>query len=470
MAKVTPIFICQNCGATHRKWVGRCDKCGEWNSVKAFSSPQSVPNGLDGRKGNRIEFQSLEETVSEKPRWESGLSEFDRSSGGGLVPGSAILIGGDPGIGKSTLLLQVLGKLSEKAHCLYVTGEESTDQVRLRADRLGLSKANVLLAAASSIRDLITSLNLEARPNVVVIDSIQTMYLDTIEAGPGSVSQVRACAHELIRVAKNKGFVLLLVGHVTKDGSIAGPRILEHMVDTVMYFEGDRGHNFRILRSIKNRFGPTDEIGVFRMASNGLIEIENPSALFLSQRKLDINGVAVFAGVEGSRPLLVEIQALVSASTHANPRRSVVGWDSARLAMILAVLEARCGLSFAGHEVYLNVAGGLKINEPAADLAVAAALVSSACDKPVPSNAVIFGEVGLSGEIRPVRQSHLRIKEANKLGFDMVMQPSEEEQPVDPETGSIKLKTFSHVHEFVVDVTGEDAIIKGLKSTTAAKL
>ncbi|MEC9077557.1 MAG: DNA repair protein RadA [Pseudomonadota bacterium] len=470
MAKVTPIFICQSCEATHRKWVGHCDKCGEWNSVKAFSSPQSVQNGLDGRKGNRIEFQSLEETVIEKPRWESGLSEFDRSCGGGLVPGSAILIGGDPGIGKSTLLLQVLGKLSEKTHCLYVTGEESTDQVRLRADRLGLSKANVLLAAASSIRDLITSLNVEARPNVVVVDSIQTMYLDTIEAGPGSVSQVRACAHELIRIAKNKGFVLLLVGHVTKDGSIAGPRILEHMVDTVMYFEGDRGHNFRILRSIKNRFGPTDEIGVFRMASNGLIEIENPSALFLSQRKLDINGVAVFAGIEGSRPLLVEIQALVSASTHANPRRSVVGWDSARLAMILAVLEARCGLSLAGHEVYLNVAGGLKINEPAADLAVAAALVSSACDKPVPSNAVIFGEVGLSGEIRPVRQSHLRIKEANKLGFDMVMQPSEEEQPLDPETGSIKLRTFSHVYEFVAGVTGEDATIKGLKSTTAAKL
>ena len=470
MAKDTPIFVCQNCEATHRKWVGHCDKCGEWNSVTAYSSPQGVPNGLDWRKGNRIEFQSLDEEVIEIPRWESGLSEFDRSCGGGLVPGSAILIGGDPGIGKSTLLLQVLGKLSKKTHCLYVTGEESTDQVRLRADRLGLAKANVLLAAASSIRDLVTSLNVEARPNVVVIDSIQTMYLDTIEAGPGSVSQVRACAHELIRVAKNKGFVLLLVGHVTKDGSIAGPRILEHMVDTVMYFEGDRGHNFRILRSIKNRFGPTDEIGVFRMASNGLIEIENPSALFLSQRRLDINGVAVFAGVEGSRPLLVEIQALVSASTHANPRRSVVGWDSARLAMILAVLEARCGLSFAGHEVYLNVAGGLKINEPAADLAVAAALVSATCNKPVPSNAVIFGELGLSGEIRPVRQSHLRIKEANKLGFDMVMQPSEEEQPLDPETGSIKLKTFSHVHEFVLGVTGEDTTIRGLKSTTAAKL
>ena len=470
MAKDTPIFICQNCEATHSKWVGHCDKCGEWNSVTAYSSPQDVPNGLDWRKGNRIEFQSLDEEVIEIPRWESGLSEFDRSCGGGLVPGSAILIGGDPGIGKSTLLLQVLGKLSKKTHCLYVTGEESTDQVRLRADRLGLAKANVLLAAASSIRDLVTSLNVEARPNVVVIDSIQTMYLDTIEASPGSVSQVRACAHELIRIAKTRGFVLLLVGHVTKDGSIAGPRILEHMVDTVMYFEGDRGHNFRILRSIKNRFGPTDEIGVFRMANNGLIEIENPSALFLSQRRLDINGVAVFAGVEGSRPLLVEIQALVSASTHANPRRSVVGWDSARLAMILAVLEARCGLSLAGHEVYLNVAGGLKINEPAADLAVAAALVSAACNKPVPSNAVIFGELGLSGEIRPVRQSHLRIKEANKLGFDMVMQPSEEEQPLDSETGSIKLKTFSHVHEFVVGVTGEDTTISSLKSTTAAKL
>ena len=469
MAKDTPIFICQNCEATHRKWVGHCDKCGEWNSVTSYSSPQRSPNGFDGRNGNRIEFQSLEERVIERPRWESGLSEFDRSCGGGLVPGSAILIGGDPGIGKSTLLLQVLGKLSERASCLYVTGEESTDQVRLRANRMGLSKANVLLAAASSIRDLITSLNVETPPNVVVIDSIQTMYLDSIDSGPGSVSQVRACAQELIHIAKTKGFVLLLVGHVTKDGSIAGPRILEHMVDTVMYFEGDRGHNFRILRSIKNRFGPTDEIGVFRMAGNGLIEIENPSALFLSQRRLDINGVAVFAGVEGSRPLLVEIQALVSASTHANPRRSVVGWDSGRLAMILAVLEARCGLSLAGHEVYLNVAGGLKINEPAADLAVAAALVSAACDKPVSSNAVIFGEVGLSGEVRPVRQSHLRIKEANKLGFDMVMQPFEEEQSPDSEAGSISFRTFSHLNEFVLCVTGDTANLKGLTNTTGDK-
>ncbi|MBT4487890.1 MAG: DNA repair protein RadA, partial [Rhodospirillaceae bacterium] len=341
-------------------------------------------------------------------------------------PGSAVLIGGDPGIGKSTILLQVVARLAQQGiKCAYISGEEAPAQVRMRARRLGLEGAPLELAAATSVRDIVATMEGAEAPHVVVIDSIQTMYVDSVEAAPGTVSQVRTSAQELIRAAKRRDICVLLVGHVTKDGQIAGPRVLEHMVDSVLYFEGERGHQFRILRAVKNRFGPTDEIGVFEMSDGGLMEVTNPSALFLANRGStdDITGSAVFAGLEGSRPVLVEIQALVAPSPPGSPRRTVVGWDGNRLAMVLAVLDARCGLGLAGHDVYLNVAGGLRINEPAADLAVAAALVSSMMEVPVPQEAVLFGEISLSGEVRGVAQAELRLKEAAKLGFTKALIP-----------------------------------------------
>ncbi|MPZ11190.1 MAG: DNA repair protein RadA [Kiloniellaceae bacterium] len=428
MAKPRSQYVCQDCGAVAAKWAGRCEACGAWNSL-VEESVQSAPGGLagGGRGAGKIRFVDLESESQPRPRLVCGIAEFDRVTGGGMVPGSAVLVAGDPGIGKSTLLLQVAARLAaaggqskSAAHgaaCAYISGEESIDQVRLRARRMGLAKAPVQLASATSVRDMVASLDKPGGPAVVIVDSVQTLYIDSLESAPGTVSQVRAAAQELIRLAKKRGFCLLLVGHVTKEGLIAGPKVLEHMVDTVLTFEGDRGYHFRILRAVKNRFGPTDEIGVFEMTDEGLQEVANPSALFLAERRGNIAGAAVFAGLEGTRPLLVEIQALVSTSPQATPRRAVVGWDSGRLAMVLAVLEARCGLALAGQEVYLNVAGGLRIGEPAADLAVAAALVSAATGQEVPEETVIFGEIGLSGEIRPVSQVELRLKEAEKLGF-----------------------------------------------------
>ncbi len=431
MAKAAEQFVCQNCGAEHGKWSGRCGACGEWNTISEEAQREAPPRGLGAGRGHPrgrvLDFHKLNQPgETEEPRTASGLSEFDRVCGGGLVPGSAILIGGDPGIGKSTILLQVVARLAKQGiKCAYISGEEAPAQVRMRARRLGLEEAPLDLAAATSVRDIVATMDGEGAPHVVVIDSIQTMYVDTVEAAPGTVSQVRASAQELIRTAKRRDICLLLVGHVTKDGQIAGPRVLEHMVDSVLYFEGERGHQFRILRAVKNRFGPTDEIGVFEMSEGGLMEVTNPSALFLANRGggEDISGSAVFAGLEGSRPVLVEIQALVAPSPPGSPRRPVVGWDGNRLAMVLAVLDARCGLGLAGHDVYLNVAGGLRIGEPAADLAVAAALVSSMMEVPVPVEAVLFGEISLSGEVRGVAQAELRLKEAAKLGFTKAMTP-----------------------------------------------
>lgn len=359
-------------------------------------------------------------------RLKTAISEFDRVVGGGLVPGSALLIGGDPGIGKSTLLLQVVAKLAKQGTgCLYISGEEAIDQVRLRAHRLGLADAPVGLAAATDVREIIATIEQSEVPiHLVVIDSIQTMYLDSVESAPGTVTQVRACTHELIRAGKKNNCCILLVGHVTKDGQIAGPRVLEHMVDTVLYFEGDRGHQFRILRTVKNRFGPTDEIGVFAMGGMGLEEVLNPSELFLAQRQIDAPGSAVLAGMEGTRPVLVEVQALASPSGLGTPRRAVIGWDTGRLAMMLAVLEARCGIAFSGMDVFLNIAGGLRISEPAADIAVVAALLSAQSGVPVPHDMVFFGEVGLAGEVRQVPQPDLRLREASKLGFKSAILPT----------------------------------------------
>ncbi|MFM5884232.1 MAG: DNA repair protein RadA [Novosphingobium sp.] len=420
MAKPKRRYICQACGSVATRWQGQCADCGEWNTLaeEAPATVFSVKHDLSSG-GRAIAFEALDAPGQVLQRRSTGLAEFDRALGGGLVPGSAVLMGGDPGIGKSTLLLQAAARIALGGRsAVYISGEEAAGQVRLRADRLGLAGAPIALAAATSVRDILTTLSGMAPPALLVIDSIQTMHSDQIEGAPGTVSQVRASAFELIRYAKENGVALVLVGHVTKDGSIAGPRVLEHMVDVVMSFEGERSHQYRILRSIKNRFGPVDEIGVFAMEGAGLAEVGNPSLLFLSGRDQPVAGSAVFPAIEGTRPVLVEIQALiVRLASGATPRRAVVGWDSGRLAMLLAVLEARCGLSFSTAEVYLNVAGGYRLADPAADLAVAAALVSALAGKPLGADAVWFGEVSLAGEIRNVAHAGVRLREAAKLGF-----------------------------------------------------
>ncbi|MDN3567201.1 DNA repair protein RadA [Paeniroseomonas aquatica] len=426
MAKDRARYVCQACGGVHPKWQGRCDACGEWNTLQEEAAAPVRGPGPAGKVagGRRVEFVGLQGSSAPPARIPTGLAELDRVLGGGIVPASAVLVGGDPGIGKSTILLQAAARIAAAGHrALYVSGEEAIEQVRLRALRLGLEKAPLALAAATALRDIVASLEQEEEAALVVIDSIQTMWLDALDSAPGTVAQVRACAAELIRLAKTRGFALVLVGHVTKEGTLAGPRVLEHMVDATLYFEGDRGHQFRILRAVKNRYGATDEIGVFEMTERGLVEVPNPSALFLAERRGNVSGSAVFAGIEGTRPVLVEIQALLAPSTGGSPRRQVVGWDSSRLSMLLAVLESRCGLTLGMNDVYLNIAGGLRIAEPAADLAVAAALVSAATDRPTDPETVYFGEVGLSGEVRQVAHAEGRLREAQKLGFAAAVLP-----------------------------------------------
>ncbi|MCY4238776.1 MAG: DNA repair protein RadA [Rhodospirillaceae bacterium] len=428
MAKSISRFVCQSCGAVHGKWAGKCDSCGAWNSI-VEEVEERAPGSVGSRAaaaGRKLDFASLSGVSSGPARRTSGIQEVDRVLGGGLVSGGAVLIGGDPGIGKSTLLLKVAAEVSRTGSAIYISGEEAIDQIRMRAERMGVAEAPVDLATATSVRDIVATIDSAEAPNLVVIDSIQTMYVDSLEAAPGTVSQVRASAQELIRTTKRRGTILLIVGHVTKEGMIAGPRVLEHMVDTVLYFEGERSHQFRILRGVKNRFGPTDEIGVFEMTERGLDEVPNPSALFLGEQENGderASGTAVLASMEGTRPMLVEVQALVAPTAFSTPRRAVVGWDAARLHMVLAVLEARCALALAGRDVYLNMAGGLRVTEPAADLAAAAALISSLNDKPVPKRSVVFGEIGLSGEIRGVSQMDNRLKEAAKLGFESAIMP-----------------------------------------------
>jgi len=425
MAKDKTRFVCQACGAVAPKWQGRCEGCGEWNTLIEEAAPARGPGpAAKAGGGRRMEIVGLKGHSEPPPRLVSGIAELDRVLGGGFVAGSAVLVGGDPGIGKSTILLQAAARMAAGGkRVLYVSGEEAVEQVRLRAARLGLSDSPLGLAAATALRDIGASLEQESDLALVVMDSIQTVWLDALDSAPGTVAQVRACAAELIRLAKSRGFAIVLVGHVTKEGTLAGPRVLEHMVDATLYFEGDRGHQFRILRGTKNRFGATDEIGVFEMTDRGLVEVANPSALFLAERRGNVSGSAVFAGIEGTRPVLVEVQALLSPSQGGSPRRQVVGWDSGRLSMLLAVLEARCGLTLGMNDVYLNIAGGLRIQEPAADLAVAAALVSAASDRPTDPGMVYFGEVGLSGEVRQVSQPDSRLREAQKLGFTAATLP-----------------------------------------------
>ncbi|MFL6845911.1 MAG: DNA repair protein RadA [Allosphingosinicella sp.] len=455
MAKPKKRYVCQACGSVQNRWMGQCPDCTEWNTLVedagAVVTPFSARHNLRGG-GRPIELVGLDREVALPDRMSTGIGEFDRAVGGGLVAGSATLIGGDPGIGKSTLLLQAAALMAKVGLSVaYISGEEATDQVRLRARRLGLGGAPVQLAAATSVRDVLTTLGEGPPPALLVIDSIQTMHSDLIEGAPGTVSQVRASAGELIRYAKETGCAVVLVGHVTKDGAIAGPRVLEHMVDTVLSFEGERSHQYRILRAAKNRFGGTDEIGVFAMAEAGLEEIGNPSALFLTHRGEAVPGAVVFPALEGTRPVLVEIQALtVRLASGATPRRAVVGWDSGRLAMLLAVLEARCGLSFSTAEVYLNVAGGYRLSDPAADLAAAAALVSALSERPVPAEAVAFGEVALSGELRPVAHGALRLTEAAKLGFERALVPA----TVKGEGTGMALSGFRTLKDLVDHVLG----------------
>src|SRR5712675_609592 len=452
MAKSALSFVCQNCGAAHGRWQGKCESCDEWNTLAeedtgATTMPASIRSM---RKGRKFALETLTGKSHEAPRLASGMAELDRVTGGGFVRGSVLLVGGDPGIGKSTLLTQATSLLARAGHrAVYISGEEAVAQVRLRAERLGLSGAPVELASETSVEDILATLGDRAVPRLLIIDSIQTMWTDAVDSAPGTVTQVRGAAQALIRYAKRSGTAIILVGHVTKDGQIAGPRVVEHMVDAVLSFEGEGSHQFRILRAVKNRFGPTDEIGVFEMTGLGLREVSNPSELFLSERDLGSPGTVVFAGIEGTRPVLVELQALVAPTSLGTPRRAVVGWDPSRLSMVLAVLEAHCGVRLSGHDVYLNVAGGLRIQEPAADLAAAAALVSSLTNAPLPPDAVYFGEISLSGAVRPVAQAATRLKEAKKLGFGRAIIP---EAPRSDSDSSLTLEGVGALSKLVADI------------------
>ncbi len=439
-------YVCNGCGAIYSKWQGQCEECKEWNnieedesSIHKFTANKEKNSAGKISSGSDIIFSNLSENIKDVERFDSGVNELNRVLGGGIVQGSAILLGGEPGIGKSTLLLQSVASIAKTGlKCLYITGEESTGQVSLRAKRLGVEGASVELASATNVQSIISSIK-KLKPDLVVVDSIQTMFLPNVDSSPGTVSQVRICSHELITCAKTQNFCLVLVGHVTKDGQIAGPRVLEHMVDTVLYFEGEKGYNFRILRAVKNRFGPANEIGVFEMAEKGLKEVPNPSSMFISENRKGVSGSVIFAGIEGTRPVLVEVQALVAPSFMANPRRAVVGWDTSRLAMVLAVLQTRLGVQLHDKEIYLNIAGGIKITEPACDLAVAIAILSSLNDTPINHETIVFGEIGLSGEIRSVSRGEERLRESQKLGFKNAYIPAGKNK------SGLNIKSLSHI-------------------------
>ena len=413
-------YICQKCGALHRKWEGKCNDCNTWNSI---TEEQSSIKSNSNKTSGTINICDLSDKIPNTERITIGLSEIDRVLGGGLVIGSVTLIGGNPGIGKSTMLLQIAALLSQhNKNCLYITGEESVHQVGLRAKRLGITN-KISVANTTSLNEIINTIDVPNFTDVLIIDSIQTIYDENLESAPGTVTQVRECSFELIRIAKQRNICLILIGHVTKEGNIAGPKVLEHMVDTVLYFEGERSDQYRLIRSIKNRFGAANEIGIFEMLNSGLKQVLNPSEIFLSSHTHDVSGACVFAGVEANRAILVEIQALVVPSFLATPRRAVVGWDANRLAMIIAVLNARYQMNLLDKEVYLNVASGFKISEPGADLAVAAALISATKNYPISKDTIFFGEIGLSGEVRKVVHLDARLKEAEKLGFKKAVVP-----------------------------------------------
>ena len=457
MARNTPQFKCSSCQTSYAKWIGKCEVCKKWNTISEVDNTYELieKSNYNYKKAKIIPFKSFSIPKKEFFRIKTNISEFDRVLGGGIIPGSATILSGDPGIGKSTILLQIASKISKyNKNVFYISGEESDAQISLRAERLNCLKDNVKISSTNNLRNIITTLEQE-KPDLVIIDSIQTMWVDTIESAPGSISQVRSSVFEVTNFAKKNNVSVILVGHITKEGQIAGPKLVEHMVDTVLYFEGEKSFNYRILRTIKNRFGPTDEIGVFEMSNCGLLEIKNPSEIFLSERKTEMPGSVVFATIEGTRPLLVEIQALVVKSSFSSSRRSIVGWDNARLSMLLAVLEARCGISFSNYDVYLNVAGGIKINEPAADLAVVAALISSFNSKKIRIDTVIFGELSLSGMVRSVPQVNIRLNEIKKLGFKKAIVPYQEKKI---KNNDLKLIEFKNLISFVEQFS--DKIIK----------
>jgi DNA repair protein RadA/Sms len=455
MAKSSTAYVCQSCGAAHAKWSGRCEACGAWNTLveEAVSAPGGLAAPASGTKTRTagVDFSPLNSSDPAPERLSTGIDELDRVFGGGMARSSAVLVGGDPGIGKSTLLLQAAAAMAKNGvKAVYISGEEAVAQIQSRARRLGVAQSPVQLAAETDLRAILKALK-TAAPELIVIDSVQTLWSDTLEAAPGSVAQVRACAQELTRFAKKTGATVVLVGHVTKDGQIAGPRVLEHMVDAVFYFEGERGHQFRILRSVKNRFGPTDEIGVFELGEQGLNAARDPAALFLAGSEAEASGRAVFAAMEGSRPVLAEVQALAGPESAGSPRRSIVGWDNARLAMLLAVFDARCGLRFGMRDVYLSVTGGYRIAEPAGDLAAAAALASSLLDKPAPAGSVFFGEVALSGAIRPVGRIEPRLREAARLGFTRAWAPLGAPETVD----GMAVHGISRLQDLVDGLSGD---------------
>ena len=420
-AKEKSRYVCQNCGYETLKWLGRCPECDQWGSLLEMNGAPHRTHAARSAMNRPACIDDI--TLSPETRWETGIAEFDRTLGGGLVPGSLVLIGGDPGIGKSTMILQVLGGFANRGlKSLYLTGEESAQQIKMRADRLNIRAEQLYVLTGTCIEDFFTRAE-ELNPHLLAVDSIQTFYTQDVPSPPGSVSQVRETAAKLMTFAKTSGIPVFLVGHVTKDGAIAGPKVLEHLVDTVLYFEGDRGHAFRILRAVKNRYGSTNEIGVFEMKNSGLAEVANPSGIFLAERPEDVPGSAIISCMEGTRPLLVEIQALVSPSPLGMPRRTARGIEQNRISLLVAVLSKRLGMELGDQDIFVNVAGGLKIDEPAADLGIVSAIMSSFLEKPVNHNLVVFGEVGLAGEIRGVSQPDMRMKEIEKMGFTTCLLP-----------------------------------------------
>ena len=419
--KKETFFVCQNCGHKAGKWLGKCPECGEWNSLVEEKAQPVRRNGFSSRDVSAIPFTEIES--QNDVRIPSGVTEFDRVLGGGIVPGTLVLIGGDPGIGKSTLLLQVADKLSASgALVLYVSGEESERQIKLRGERLAVDAKNVYLLPETNLENIFHEVE-RLNPSAIVVDSIQTVFSAMIESAPGSVSQVREAAHQFLLLAKNRTIPIFLIGHITKDGSIAGPKALEHVVDTVLYFEGERHHNHRIVRAVKNRFGAANEIGVFEMTATGLIPVANPSQMFLQERPQNVAGSVVTACMEGTRPLLVEIQALVSETKYGTGRRMTQGVDQGRVALLMAMLEKRIGMQMLGDDVFVNIAGGLEVDEPAVDLGVVAAIVSSFKSRPIDPHTAVFGEVGLTGEVRGTTQAVVRAREAQALGFKKIVMP-----------------------------------------------
>ncbi|MBE9517800.1 MAG: DNA repair protein RadA [Bacteroidetes bacterium] len=445
MAKIKSVYVCQNCGAESAKWIGRCNACGEWNTyVEQLIHKSPARSGMSERRDHAVPQKLEEVAAAPVSRIDLKNGEFNRVLGGGIVPGSMVLIGGEPGIGKSTLALQVALQIDKQT--LYVSGEESPHQIKLRADRLGGGNGNCQVLAETSLQALITQLE-QSMPELLIIDSIQTLYSEAIESAPGTISQVRECAAQLMRLSKESHMPVMLIGHITKDGSIAGPKVLEHIVDTVLQFEGDTHHLYRILRSIKNRFGSTSEIGVFEMTGEGLLEILNPSELLINQQPPDLSGSAIAANVEGIRPILIEVQALVSSAVYGTPQRTSTGFDTRRLSMLLAVLEKRANFKLASKDVYINIAGGLRVDDPAIDLAVVASILSSTVDIPVDPNTCFAGEVGLSGEIRPVNRIEQRLGEADKLGMKRILMPAFNRKRIDPARFKLEIVEVNKVQD-----------------------